>query len=52
MNIFIDGIGTHNKGAELMLYAVLQELERKLPNANVLLPRIINAKLILWRKNK
>jgi len=38
MNILIDNVNTANKGAELMLYAVLQELERKQPNATVWLP--------------
>jgi colanic acid/amylovoran biosynthesis protein len=38
MNILIDGTSTYNKGAELMLYAVLQELERKVPDTNVWFP--------------
>jgi colanic acid/amylovoran biosynthesis protein len=38
MNIQIDGTNTVNKGAELMLYAILQELERKVPCANVWFP--------------
>jgi len=38
MNILIDGVNTKNKGSELMLYAILEELERQHPNANVWLP--------------
>lgn len=33
--ITLSGIGTVNKGAELMLYAILQEIERKFPDAIV-----------------
>ena len=33
--ITLSGIGTVNKGAELMLYAILQEIERKYPDAIV-----------------
>lgn len=35
MRIQIDGTNTLNKGAELMLYAVLEEIEKKHPNAFV-----------------
>ena len=35
MKIVLSGVGTKNKGAELMLYAILQELERKAPHAQV-----------------
>lgn len=36
--IVLSGIGTRNKGAELMLYAILQEVERKFPKSLVYLP--------------
>ncbi len=36
MKIQIDGIGTVNKGAELMLYATLEQIERKYPEAIVI----------------
>ncbi|MDC6366492.1 MULTISPECIES: polysaccharide pyruvyl transferase family protein [Flavobacteriaceae] len=35
MKIQIDGIDTKNKGAELMLVAVLEQLEKKFPNSEV-----------------
>ena len=35
MKIVLSGVETNNKGAELMLYAILQEIERRLPNAEV-----------------
>jgi colanic acid/amylovoran biosynthesis protein len=38
LNILIDGTGVINKGAELMMYAVLQEIERNFPAANVFFP--------------
>lgn len=36
--IVLYGIETNNKGAELMLYAILQEVERRFPDATVYLP--------------
>lgn len=38
MKIILSGVETNNKGAELMLYAILQEIERKFPNAKVYIP--------------
>lgn len=35
MKIVLSGVETNNKGAELMLYAILQEVERRHPNAEV-----------------
>ena len=35
MNIQIDGAATMNKGGELMLYSVLEQIEKRYPNANV-----------------
>ena len=35
MRIVLAGVETNNKGAELMLYAILQELERRFPKAIV-----------------
>ncbi len=37
MKILLSGVETNNKGAELMLYAILQEIERKFPEAKVYL---------------
>ena len=37
MKIVLSGVETNNKGAELMLYAILQEIERKYPKAVVYL---------------
>ena len=37
MKILLTGVETNNKGAELMLYAILQEIERKFPDAKVYL---------------
>lgn len=38
MRIVLNGIETNNKGAELMLYAILQEIERMYPEADIYLP--------------
>ena len=39
MKIVLSGVETKNKGAELMLYAILQEIERKYPDAVVYIER-------------
>lgn len=38
MRIVLNGVETYNKGAELMLYAILQEIKRKFPDAEVFIP--------------
>ena len=38
MKILLSGVETNNKGAELMLYAILQEIERRHPDAEVFIP--------------
>lgn len=38
MRIVLNGVETNNKGAELMLYAILQEIEKQDPSAIVFLP--------------
>lgn len=35
MRIVLNGVETNNKGAELMLYAILQEIEKRFPDAKV-----------------
>lgn len=35
MKIVLSGVETNNKGAELMFYAILQEIERRFPDATV-----------------
>lgn len=37
MKFLLTGVETENKGAELMLYAILQEIERKFPQSEVYL---------------
>lgn len=56
MRIQIDGIGTKNKGAELMLYAILEQIEQRYPNSEIILntrngnPKEINTKLKLKKR--
>ncbi len=38
MKIVLSGIETNNKGAELMLYAILHEIENKYPEAEIYVP--------------
>lgn len=38
MRIVLSGVETNNKGAELMFYAILQEIERSFPEAEVYIP--------------
>ena len=39
MKIFLTGVETNNKGAELMLYAILQEIERKFPGSTIFIEK-------------
>lgn len=43
MKIVLTGVETENKGAELMLYAILQEIERRFQNAEVYISPNSNA---------
>lgn len=38
MKIVLTGVETNNKGAELMLYSILQEIEKRFPDAEVFVP--------------
>ncbi|MBQ9674324.1 MAG: polysaccharide pyruvyl transferase family protein [Bacteroidaceae bacterium] len=38
MKIVLSGVETKNKGAELMLYSILQEIERRFPDSKVYIP--------------
>lgn len=40
MRIQIDGTNTQNKGAELMLYAILEQIQKKDPNAEIVINSI------------
>ena len=50
--ITLSGIGTVNKGAELMLYAILQEIERKFPDAIVYISAPFNPQGLTYIKTK
>lgn len=39
MRFFLTGVETYNKGAELMFYAILQEIERKYPGSTVFIDK-------------
>ena len=39
MNILLTGVETNNKGAELMLYAILKEIEKTYPSSTVYIER-------------
>lgn len=39
MKIVLSGVETNNKGAELMLYAILQQVEKVAPDSEVFIPR-------------
>lgn len=36
MKVVLSGVETNNKGAELMLYAILQEIERRSPGSTII----------------
>ena len=52
MKIVLSGVETNNKGAELMLYAILQEIERKWPHAKVYLDANADSKGLKYLKSK
>ncbi|MCB4807305.1 polysaccharide pyruvyl transferase family protein [Tamlana sp. 62-3] len=52
MTIQIDGVNTQNKGAELMLVAVLEELETRFPNSTVFINPDSNLNFKLLPKYK
>ena len=39
MKIVLSGVETNNKGAELMLYAILRQVEKEAPDSEVFIPR-------------
>ena len=61
MNILLTGVETNNKGAELMLYAILHQIELICPSANVFIHRhriiqgrnyiLSNLNIILYRSS-
>ena len=52
MRIVLSGVETNNKGAELMLYAILQEIERKDSNATVYLSQTMVRQGVIYLNTK
>lgn len=52
MKIVLTGVETNNKGAELMLYAILQEIERTHPDAQVYVEPESNSQGLNYIKSK
>lgn len=50
--IVLSGVGTVNKGSELMIYAILQEIERKFPDAIVYISAPYNPQGLSYIKTK
>ena len=50
--IVLSGVGTVNKGSELRIYAILQEIERKFPDAIVYISAPYNPQGLSYIKTK